>query len=265
MIPAPSIPNNSQKPIDENGFFVTTWFTYLQGILRAIQRSVGEFNVSVASDFPILKNVQTGLTQGLILASVTDNDPTRTNTGQSFAVGDYIVWNGTNWTNVGGGSAGSGTVTSVSVVSANGLAGSVANPTSTPAITLSTTITGALKGNGTAISAAYQVSAKTNGSGSPYSITTDDNTTLFTNEGAAAEVYLNLPTAAANLNFSAYCQNSNGIRFVASAGDTLRLGSTTSSVAGYASSTTTGSFITFNSINATEWIATSSIGTWILA
>ena len=49
---------------------------------------------------------------------------------------------------------GSGTVTSASVVSANGFAGTVATATSTPAITLSTTITGLLKGNGTAISAA---------------------------------------------------------------------------------------------------------------
>lgn len=49
---------------------------------------------------------------------------------------------------------GSGSVTSVSVVSANGFAGTVATPTTTPAITLTTTITGVLKGNGTAISAA---------------------------------------------------------------------------------------------------------------
>lgn len=47
-----------------------------------------------------------------------------------------------------------GTVTSVSVATANGFAGSVANPTTTPAITLTTTVTGVLKGNGTAISAA---------------------------------------------------------------------------------------------------------------
>ena len=53
-----------------------------------------------------------------------------------------------------GGGGGSGTVTSVSVVSANGLAGTVATATTTPAITLSTTITGILQGNGTAISAA---------------------------------------------------------------------------------------------------------------
>lgn len=49
---------------------------------------------------------------------------------------------------------GSGTVTTVSVVTANGFAGTVANPTTTPAITISTTITGIIKGNGTAISAA---------------------------------------------------------------------------------------------------------------
>lgn len=56
---------------------------------------------------------------------------------------------------------GSGTVTSVSVVSANGFAGTVATATTTPAITLTTTITGILSGNGTAISA-----ASTTGSGS---------------------------------------------------------------------------------------------------
>lgn len=60
-----------------------------------------------------------------------------------------------------------GTVTSVSVVTANGFAGSVATATSTPAITLSTTITGILSGNGTAISA-----ASTTGSGSVVLATT---------------------------------------------------------------------------------------------
>jgi len=49
--------------------------------------------------------------------------------------------------------SGGGTVSSVSVVSANGFAGTVANPTSTPAITLTTSITGMLKGNGAALSA----------------------------------------------------------------------------------------------------------------
>jgi len=55
--------------------------------------------------------------------------------------------------NVGAGGGGGG-VSTVSVVPANGLSGTVANPTTTPAITLTTSITGVLKGNGTAISAA---------------------------------------------------------------------------------------------------------------
>lgn len=48
----------------------------------------------------------------------------------------------------------SGTVTSVSVVTANGFGGTVATPTTTPAITITTGVTGILKGNGTGVSAA---------------------------------------------------------------------------------------------------------------
>jgi len=66
-----------------------------------------------------------------------------------------------------------GTVTSVSVVSANGLAGTVATATTTPAITLSTTITGLLKGNGTAISAAA--------SGTDYAPATSGTSILYGN------------------------------------------------------------------------------------
>ena len=66
-----------------------------------------------------------------------------------------------------------GSVTSVSVVSANGLAGTVATATTTPAITLSTTITGLLKGNGTAISAAT--------SGTDYAPATSGTSILYGN------------------------------------------------------------------------------------
>jgi hypothetical protein len=66
-----------------------------------------------------------------------------------------------------------GTVTSVSVVSANGLAGTVATATTTPAITLSTTVTGLLKGNGTAISAAA--------SGTDYAPATSGTSILYGN------------------------------------------------------------------------------------
>jgi hypothetical protein len=68
--------------------------------------------------------------------------PVATGVGEASAWGD------------GGGGGGSGTVTSVSVATANGFAGTVANPTTTPAITMKTSVTGILKGNGTSVSAA---------------------------------------------------------------------------------------------------------------
>jgi hypothetical protein len=82
----------------------------------------------------------------------------------------YLEWSGTafQWS-----SNPLGTVTSVSVVSANGLAGTVATATTTPAITLSTTVTGLLKGNGTAISAAS--------SGTDYAPATSGTSILYGN------------------------------------------------------------------------------------
>jgi hypothetical protein len=53
-----------------------------------------------------------------------------------------------------GAGAGGGSVTTVSVVSANGFAGTVANPTTTPSITLTTSISGMLKGSSSALVAA---------------------------------------------------------------------------------------------------------------
>jgi len=78
-----------------------------------------------------------------------------------------------NTLNIPSYATGSGTVTKVSVVSANGLAGTVANDTTTPAITLSTSITGILKGNGTAISAAT--------SGTDYAPATSGTSILYGN------------------------------------------------------------------------------------
>ena len=76
-------------------------------------------------------------------------------TGVSIAVGEsaIVYYNGTDYVKVATSTAGSGTVTAVSVASSNGFAGSSSGG-ATPALTLSTSITGVLKGNGTAISAA---------------------------------------------------------------------------------------------------------------
>lgn len=84
--------------------------------------------------------------------AVAVGDGTTLNFTAAGTAGQVLTSNGAavpTWTDNG-----SGTVTSASVVSANGFAGTVATSTTTPAITLTTSITGLLKGNGTAMSAA---------------------------------------------------------------------------------------------------------------
>ena len=95
-------------------------------------------------------------------------------------------------------SSGGGTVTSVSVVSANGFGGSVATSTSTPAITLTTSITGVLKGNGTAISAAT--------AGTDYAAPTSGTSILYGNgSGGFSNV-----TVGSGLSFTGGTLSSSG-------------------------------------------------------
>jgi len=108
------------------------------------------------------------------------------------------------------------------------------------------------------------VEANTAGSGSPNTITAAESRSVFTNEGATALNYHTLPTAAAGLVYTFYVQDTDGIRVVANTGDTIRIDTVVSAAAGYAESTTVGSSVTLTAINATEWVATSVIGTWTL-
>jgi len=70
---------------------------------------------------------------------------------QEIVVGSGLSMTGNTLSTTGGGS---GSVTNVSVTNANGFAGSVATSTTTPAITLTTSVNGMVKGDGTALSAA---------------------------------------------------------------------------------------------------------------
>ena len=76
-------------------------------------------------------------------------------TGITIVSGERCVaaWSDSDFVKVATSATATGTVTAVSVVSANGLAGTSSGG-ATPALTLSTSVTGVLKGNGTAISAA---------------------------------------------------------------------------------------------------------------
>ena len=57
--------------------------------------------ITVAADFPTSLAVQIGWVY-YIVADVTDNDATKTNTGQSFRLGDLIAWDGSAWTDITG-------------------------------------------------------------------------------------------------------------------------------------------------------------------
>jgi hypothetical protein len=136
-----------------------------------------------------------------------------------------------------------GSVTSVSVVSANGLAGTVATQTTTPAITLSTTVTGLLKGNGTAISAAT--------SGTDYAPATSGSSILY---GNAAGGFSNV-TIGSGVSFAAGTLSATGsggtvtsvtgtAPVVSSGGTTpaISMPAATNSVNGYLTSTDWNTF-----------------------
>jgi hypothetical protein len=76
-------------------------------------------------------------------------------TGIAIAIGEKCLaaWNGSDFVKIATSATSTGTVTAVSVASANGLAGTSSGG-ATPALTLSTSVTGLVKGNGTALSAA---------------------------------------------------------------------------------------------------------------
>jgi len=127
------------------------------GTLATVNTNVGSFtNATLTVNG---KGLITAASSGTTaVTSVTGTAPVVSSGGTTPAismaaattsVNGYLT--STDWTTFN--NKGSGTVTAVSVVSANGFAGSSSGG-ATPALTLSTSITGVLKGNATAISAA---------------------------------------------------------------------------------------------------------------
>lgn len=194
------------------------------------------------------------------------------------------------------GGGGSGTVTSVSVVSAHGFAGSVATASTTPAITLSTTITGVLKGDGTSISAAtagtdYQapITLTTTGSSGAatfisntlnipqYSggtgITWNDQTSgsvtmavnngYVTDNGASLVTYTLPATAALGSIVEIAGKSAGGWKIAQASGQTIHFGNvnTTTGATGFLSSTATYDCIRLVCTTAnTDFVVLSSVG-----
>jgi hypothetical protein len=124
---------------------------------------------------------------------------------------------------------GTGTVTSVSVVSANGFAGTVATSTTTPAITLTTSITGLLKGNGTAISAAV---ANTDymGVGAPVTKTADftvaDGEIWYINNKSGSTCTVTLPAASSWIGRTLTFKNMQAQTLVSASSNVVPIDST---------------------------------------
>jgi hypothetical protein len=136
--------------------------------------------------------------------------------------------------------AAAGTVSSVSVVSANGLAGTVATATTTPEITLSTTVTGLLKGNGTAISAAT--------SGTDYAPATSGTSILYGN-GAGGFSNVTIGTGVSFAGGTLSATGSGGtVTSVTGTAPVVSSGGTTPAISMAAATTSVNGYLT-----STDW------------
>lgn len=137
---------------------------------------------------------------------------------------------------------GNGTVTTASVASANGFAGTVATATSTPIITISTSVAGVLKGDGTSLSAAT--------AGTDYSVGTSALTTGIlksTTTTGALSIAVAADFPVLNQNTTGTAANVTGTVAVANGGT----GST---------SLTAGGVVVGNGTSAVSLVAPSTSG-----
>lgn len=89
--------------------------------------------------------------------------------------------------------------------------------------------------------------------------------TVYTNEGDADGATVTLPAAAAGLQFSVVVQAAQTLTVTAGAGDTIRVAAGVTAAAGSITCATVGSAITLVAINADEWVALSTVGTWTVS
>ncbi len=111
-----------------------------------LSSDLGAINTSLSGKVPTTTTVNSKPLSGNITLAASDVGAVPT----SFMLNGHAM-SGTSLSLTG---ADVGALTSLAVTSANGFGGTVANPTSTPAITITTPVVGIMKGNGTGASAA---------------------------------------------------------------------------------------------------------------
>jgi len=252
---APSQTGNTGKYLTTNGSD-TSWAVNPLGTVTSVDVSGGTTGLTTSGG-PVTTSGTITLAGTLAIASGGTGQTTANAAFNALAPsqisqsGKYLTTNGTDtsWaTNP------LGTVTSVSVVSSNGFAGTVATATTTPAITLTTSITGVLKGNGTAISAAV-VNTDYVGISAPVTKTADftvaDGETYLFNNKTGSTCTATLPAASSwagrSLTFTNY---QNQVLESASSNVVSRAGGAASTVILEASA---GAWSTLVS-NGTNWL-----------
>jgi hypothetical protein len=179
----------TNSPVTSSGTLTGSWNNQTANFVLAGPTTgaaaAPTFRALVSGDIPALSYV-TSVTGTAPVVSSGGLTPAISMAAANTTTNGYLT--STDWNTFN--NKGSGTVTAVSVVSANGFAGTSSGG-ATPALTLSTTITGLLKGNGTAISAAT--------SGTDYAPATSGTSILY---GNGAGGFSNV-TVGSGLSFSA--------------------------------------------------------------
>ncbi len=168
-------PTAVTQPANTNNTTIATT-EYVDRLSRIIgttlQDVAGTLNISATypgqTSITTLGTIATGVWNGTAIATAYGGAPTGGTTGQVLTKNS-----GTNYDYSWATVSGTGSVTTVSVASANGFSGSVANASTTPAITMNTTFNGIAKStSGSGLSAATP--------GTDY--TTSSSTETFTNK-----------------------------------------------------------------------------------
>ena len=117
------------------------------------------------------------------------------------------------------------------------------------------------------ITSSVLVEQNTDVAATPKAIAAVDSGKTFHNTTAAA---LNCYTLPSGSGFIGHVQrfivmDADGIKVSASGTETITIDSTTGAVDGYATSTTIGNVLELTKVTATQWVATTAIGTWQLS
>jgi len=162
---------------------------------------------------------------------------------------------GGSWTLISGAGTGDGTASQFLFQTPNLVGSGTASQTVSTRLTIDAT---GIDVEGNAVLDRLEwFEVSTAGVGAP-NVLVDESSKVIINTGATAEAYNTLPSAAAGLIYAFVCNDDDGIRVTAAAGDTIRLGDSETAAAGYIACVNTGSTVHLLAIDSDTWFAIGS-------